>query len=104
MLQCAAAQARTTPVTAVVGGVSSGVNYAKGLWDRLNGGGRRMLSGNAGLDLPYQLPVPIDTRAKRSAAIAQLSRNIDALEQKLQEASKANCPLVFWRHCRSNTP
>ena len=47
-----------------------------------------MTAGNAGLDLPYQLPVPIDTRAKRTAAIAQLSRDIDALEQKLQEASK----------------
>lgn len=81
-------QAKIKPVSAVVGGISSGANYAKGLWDRLNGGGRRMTAGNAGLDLPYQLPVPIDTRAKRTAAIAQLSRDIDALEQKLQEASK----------------
>ncbi len=81
-------QAKIKPVSAVVGGISSGANYAKGLWDRLNGGGRRMTAGNAGLDLPYQLPVPIDTRGKRTAAIAQLSRDIDALEQKLQEASK----------------
>ena len=72
----------------MVGGISGGANYAKGLWDRLNGGGRRTTAGNAGLDLPYKLPVPIDTRAKRTAAIAQLSRDIDALEQKLQEASK----------------
>ena len=84
-----AEQARTTPVSAVVGGISSGANYAKGLWDRLNGGGsRRMAAGSAGLDLPYPLPMPVDSRAKRTAAIAQLSRDIDALEQKLQEASK----------------
>ena len=81
-------QAKIKPVSAVVGGISSGANYAKGLWDRLNGGGRRMTAGNAGLDLPYKLPVPIDTRGKRTSAIAQLSRDIDALEQKLQEASK----------------
>ena len=77
-----------TPVSAVVGGISGGANYAKGLWDRLNGGGRRMTAGSVGLDLPYQLPVPIDTRGKRTASIAQVSRDIDALEQKLQEASK----------------
>ena len=88
---CTAVQARTTPVSAVVGGISSTASSAKGLWDRLNGGGRRAVTGNAGLDLPYQLPVPIDTRAQRTAAIAQLSRAIDALEQKLQEASKV-CP------------
>ncbi|CAK0783736.1 hypothetical protein CVIRNUC_006935 [Coccomyxa viridis] len=81
-------KARTTPVSAVVGGISSGANYAKGLWDRLNGGGRRMAAGSAGLNLPYPLPMPVDTRATRTAAIAQLSRDIDALEQKLQEASK----------------
>ena len=83
-----AEQARTTPVSAVVGGISSGANYAKGLWDRLNGGGRRMAAGSTGLNLPYPLPMPVDTRATRTAAIAQLSRDIDALEQKLQEASK----------------
>ena len=92
---CTAVQARTTPVSAVVGGISSTASYAKGLWDRLNGGGRRAVPGTAGLELPYQLPVPIDTRAQRAAAIAQLSRAIDALEQKLQEASKV-CPI--WSH------
>ena len=89
-------QAKKTPVSAVVGGISSGANYAKGLWDRLNGGGRRMTAGNAGLELPYKLPVPVDTRPKRTAAIAQLSRDIDALEQKLQEASKV-CHSVLKR-------
>jgi len=86
-------QAKIRPVSAVVGGIKGGTNYAKGLWDRLNGGGHRMTAGSTGLDLPYQLPVPIDTRPKRTAAIAQLSRDIDALEQKLQEASKV-CVLI----------
>ncbi|CAL8462025.1 g1556 [Coccomyxa elongata] len=89
-------KARATPVSAVVGGLSSGAAYAKGLWVRLNGGGRRhSIGGNTGDGvgntsalLPSQLPAPVPTRAQRSAAIATLSREIDALEQKLQEASK----------------
>ncbi len=85
----------------MVGGISSGANYAKGLWDRLNGGGRRMAAGSAGLNLPYPLPMPVDTRATRTAAIAQLSRDIDALEQKLQEASKvcAAAGIPDWLRC-----
>ncbi|BDA41254.1 probable mitochondrial proton/calcium exchanger protein at C-terminar half [Coccomyxa sp. Obi] len=89
-------KARATPVSAVVGGLSSGAAYAKGLWVRLNGGGRRhSIGGNTGEGggntstlLPSQLPAPMPTRAQRSAAIATLSKEIDALEQKLQEASK----------------
>ncbi len=83
-------------MSAVVGGLSSGAAYAKGLWVRLNGGGRRHSigghtgdgGGNASALLPSQLPAPVPTRAQRSAAIATLSREIDGLEQKLQEASK----------------
>ncbi|KAK9908964.1 hypothetical protein WJX75_005261 [Coccomyxa subellipsoidea] len=81
-------KARATPVSTVVGGLSSGAAYAKGLWVRLNGGGRRGGGNVASGPLPYQLPAPVATRAQRAAAIAALSKDIDALEQKLQEASK----------------
>ena len=75
-------------MSTVVGGLSSGAAYAKGLWVRLNGGGRRGGGNVASGPLPYQLPAPVATRAQRAAAIAALSKDIDALEQKLQEASK----------------
>jgi hypothetical protein len=81
-------QARATPVTALAEGLSNSAAYAKGLWDRLNGGGRRGSASGAPQGLPSDLPAPVSTRGARSASIAQLSREIDALEQKLQEASK----------------
>ena len=89
------AQARATPVTALVGGLRGSAAYAKGLWIRLNGGGgggagghARMAATGAGQEPKTQLPVPVARRAERAAATAALSRSIDALEQKLQEASK----------------
>lgn len=91
-------------MSTVVGGLSSGAAYAKGLWVRLNGGGRRGGGNTSGGDapggpLPYGLPAPVPTRAQRAAAIATLSRSIDALEQKLQEASKVS---AAWLASRSN--
>lgn len=81
-------QARATPVTALAEGLSSSAAYAKGLWVRLNGGGRRGGFHSNAQGLPSDLPAPVSSRASRTASIAQLSREIDALEQKLQEASK----------------
>ena len=97
-------------MSAVVGGLSSSAAYAKGLWVRLNGGGRRHSSGGSTGDgggntsalLPSQLPAPVPTRAQRSAAIATLSREIDALEQKLQEASKVQSLLSHCLHSRTH--
>ncbi|EIE25017.1 hypothetical protein COCSUDRAFT_40379 [Coccomyxa subellipsoidea C-169] len=83
-------KARATPVSTVVGGLSSSAAYAKGLWVRLNGGGGRR-GAEAGGTLPSAggpLPIPVATRTQRAAAISALSKDIDALEQKLQEASK----------------
>lgn len=108
-------QARATPVSTVVGGLSSGAAYAKGLWVRLNGGGRRGGGNAASGPLPYQLPAPVATRAQRAAAIAALSKDIDALEQKLQEASKVRAAdhithlcvsvsLMIWPLCMHSAP
>ena len=80
-------------MTALVGGLKGSAAYAKGLWIRLNGGGggghvRTVAAAGAGQEPRTQLPVPVARRAERAAAMAALSRSIDALEQKLQEASK----------------
>ena len=82
-------QSRATPVRSVVGGLSSSARYAKGLWVRLNGGGGHSArSGSASLGSRLELPLPVSARAERVHAVAALSRSIDSLEQKLQEASK----------------
>ncbi len=60
---------------------------------RLNGGGHGSARGGSGggsanLGSRLELPLPVSARAERVHAIAALSRSIDGLEQKLQEASK----------------
>lgn len=82
------AQARTTPVTAVVTGVRGGAVYARGLWDRLNGGGRRVERSG----MPFGLPAPRAQKERRAAAVSALLRDIDSLEQRVQEASKVRIP------------
>ena len=82
------AQARTTPVTAVVTGVRGGAVYARGLWDRLNGGGRRVERSG----MPFGLPAPRAQKERRAAAVSALLRDIDSLEQRVQEASKVRPP------------
>ena len=84
-------QARETPVTAVIIGLRGGASYARGLWDRLNGGGRRPERSG----MPFGLPAPRAQREARVAAIARLLRDINALEQRLQEASKARRPRLL---------
>jgi hypothetical protein len=72
-------------VTAVVIGLRGGAAYARGLWDRLNGGGRRVERSG----MPFGLPAPRAAREQRAASTGALLRDIDALEQRVQEASKA---------------
>lgn len=91
-------QARETPVTAVIIGLRGGTSYARGLWDRLNGGGRRAERSG----MPFGLPAPRAQREARVAAIARLLRDINALEQRLQEASKARSP--YFRNRKSTPP
>ena len=94
-------------MTALVGGLKGSAAYAKGLWIRLNGGGgggggahlRTVAAAGAGQEPRTQLPVPVPRRAERAAATAALSRSIDALEQKLQEASKVGFSNVIGLAC-----
>jgi hypothetical protein len=51
-------QVRENPAD-VLAGVKRSASYAKGLWVRLNGGGR---SGNRQEPLPAELPVPVSTK------------------------------------------
>ncbi|GAX73890.1 hypothetical protein CEUSTIGMA_g1340.t1 [Chlamydomonas eustigma] len=64
--------------------LSSG-SYLKGLWDRLNGGGRR---SKLNVLEALGLPVPPSSKKESELAIVQLSMELELLEQKLQEASK----------------
>ncbi|GBF97790.1 hypothetical protein Rsub_10215 [Raphidocelis subcapitata] len=58
--------------------------YLRGLWDRLNG------SGGGGLrDLPAGLPLPLASKKDVERVIADLGRELESLEKRLQEASKA---------------
>ena len=72
-------------MTAVITGLRGSAFYARGLWDRLNGGGRRPERSG----MPFGLLAPRAQRERRVAAIARLLREINALEQRVQEASKA---------------
>jgi hypothetical protein len=58
--------------------------YLKGLWDRLNGGGAR-----GGRRLPAGLPLPASSKKEVERIISELGRELESLEKRLQEASKA---------------
>jgi len=55
-------QVRELPPGYLLSGVKRGAGYAKGLWVRLNGGGR---SGNRNEPLPAELPIPVSTKARK---------------------------------------
>ena len=82
-LQPAVAAARDA---GVAGGAKAAASYAKGLWDRLNGGGRRGVTPGGAL---AALPPLAGTKAARTAAAASLAADVAALERKLNDASKA---------------
>ena len=67
-------------------------SYLKGLWDRLNGGGKQASSKASIVDLG--LPLPPNSRKDSELAIGQLSLDLDLLEKKLQESKlrKAGIP------------
>ena len=79
-------QAVKTPVSSWAAGVKGGANYVKGVWDRLNGGGRRtdgLIDG-----LPEELQIPAVDKEARVSATKALSLEIANVEKQLQEASK----------------
>eukprot|EP00887_Chlorella_sp_A99_P006091 scaffold22.g6091.t1 len=83
-LQPAVARVRETSPQAVVKGVKSSAVWARDLWRRLNGGGTGGVT-----DAPQGLPLPTSSEEARKKRIAVLHKEIDALEDQLQEASKA---------------
>ena len=59
-------QVRELPPGYLLSGVRRGAGYAKGLWVRLNGGGR---PGNRQEPLPAELPVPVSTKVRPQAFV-----------------------------------
>ena len=59
-------------------------SYLRGLWDRLNGGG-----GGARRALPAGLPLPAASRKEVERVIGELGRELESLEKRLVDASKA---------------
>lgn len=84
-LSPAVQRVRKTPVRRWFSGVKSGAGYVGGLWGRLNGTSRRESMANC---LPEGLPFPSSTREASQSNIKTLRMEVDALEKKLQEASK----------------
>lgn len=93
---CMHLQVAETPVSRWAEGVKTGAGYIKGVWVRLNGGGRRLDISNGGL--PDGLQMPAASTEARTAATKALSLEISGLEKQLQEASKVR-PLVPKTHC-----
>jgi len=63
-------------------------SYLKGLWTRLNGG--RADAGGAQCGVAaLSLPLPTSTARGSEVAISQLGLELDSLEKRLQDASKA---------------
>jgi hypothetical protein len=58
--------------------------YLRGLWDRLNGGG-----GGGRRALPTGLPMAASSKKEVERMISELGRELESLEKRLQEASKA---------------
>ena len=108
-LQPAVAAAARAPPEDWLDGARSSAKYVKGLWDRLNGGGRRNGNGRAttaaaeasaaaasattaaAAPPASALPLPplASTRASRAVSRAALASDVAALEAALQGASAA---------------
>ena len=70
-----------------VGFARDGASYTRGLWERLNGADRADAVGKSSLD---ELPRAVSTRESRHATASRLSVEVEELEKKLQEMSKAS--------------
>ncbi len=84
-LQPAVARVRETSPEGLIEGVQKSATWARGLWDRLNGSAYDGASSAA----PSGLPLPSTLESDRTAAVDNLHSEIEELEKKLQEASKA---------------
>lgn len=84
-LQPAVARVRETSPEGLIQGVQKSATWARGLWDRLNGSAYDGASSAA----PSGLPLPSTLESDRAAAVDALHGEIEELEKKLQEASKA---------------
>ena len=73
---------------AYITGLRGSAFYARGLWDRLNGGGRRPKRSG----IPFGLPAPRAQREPRVAAIARLLREIN-MQRHGQQAWQA---AILW--------
>lgn len=82
-LQPAVARVRRTSPQGVVQGIKSSAVWARDLWTRLNGG-----SAAGARDAPQGLPLPTSSEEARKRRVAALNVEIEALEERLQEASK----------------
>jgi hypothetical protein len=71
----------------VVTGAKAAATYARGLWDRLNGGGRRG-AGGAGAAALAALPPLVGTKGARASTAASLAADVASAERRLQDASK----------------
>ncbi len=70
-----------------MGFAKDGASYTRGLWDRLNGADASRTIGKSALD---DLPRAVSMREGRQATASRLSVEIEELEKKLQEMSKAS--------------
>lgn len=86
-LQPAVARVKVSSPQGVIQSLQGGAVWARGLWERLNGAGREGALGGAGA--PEGLPLPSLKENERAAAIDDLHKEIEELERKLQESSKA---------------
>ncbi len=87
-LQPAVARVRdemTTSPESLIEGVQKSATWARGLWDRLNGSAYDGATSAA----PSGLPLPGTLESDRAVAVEALHGEIEELEKKLQEASKA---------------
>jgi LETM1-like protein len=84
-LQPAVARVRETSPEGLIEGVQKSATWARGLWDRLNGSAYDGASSAA----PSGLPLPLTLESDGAAAVDALHGEIEELEKKLQEASKA---------------
>lgn len=66
-------------------GLRTSAGYVKGVWVRLNGGGRGMEVSSG---LPDGLQMPQANKEARAAATKAISLEVSSLEKQLQEASK----------------
>lgn len=84
-LQPAVQKVRKSSPKDWVGNLRAGATYAGELWDRLNGGG----AGSKAKRLPEGLAMPEPTKEERAAVISALSLEVNGLEKRLQDGSKA---------------